>query len=259
MNERELAYQDINARTIDRWVEAGWVWGQAIDHETFARAKQGDWSVVLTPTKPVPRAWFGDLRGKRLLGLASGGGQQIPIFAAAGALCTVFDYSQRQLASEQMVARREGYEVEIIRGDMTKPLPFGDASFDLIFHPVSNCYIERVEPVFRECFRVLKPGGILLCGLDTGINYIVDEAEERIVSGLPFNPLAREEDRLKCQREDAGFQFSHSLSEQIGGQLKAGFRLTHLEDDTNGEGRLHKMGIPSFVMTRAVKEAPAGT
>ena len=103
------SYQDINARTIDTWVEEGWEWGKPISHEEYAEALQGRWQMVLTPTKAVPQEWFGELRGKRVLGLASGGGQQMPIFAALGAECTVFDYSPRQLESERMVAQREGF------------------------------------------------------------------------------------------------------------------------------------------------------
>mgnify|MGYP003310576334 CR=1 FL=1 len=95
-----MNYQDINAQTIDRWVREGWEWGRPIDHETYLAARAGRWDVLLTPTKPVPHAWFGDLEGKKVLGLASGGGQQMPIFAAAGAVCTVLDYSEEQLKAE---------------------------------------------------------------------------------------------------------------------------------------------------------------
>lgn len=248
-----MDYQDINAATIDRWIAEGWEWGKPIDHDTYVRATQGDWAVRLTPTKPVPRAWFGDLRGKRVLGLASGGGQQMPVFAAAGADCAVLDYSDRQIESERRVAEREGYAIEIVQADMTKPLPFADASFDLIFHPVSNCYIREVLPVWRECFRVLKPGGVLLSGLDNGLNFIVDSGEERIVNRLPFDPLANPDQMKQLRDDDAGVQFSHTLEEQIGGQLMAGFTLTDLYEDTNGEGRLHDMNIPSFFATRSVK------
>ncbi|MBR7010790.1 MAG: class I SAM-dependent methyltransferase [Oscillospiraceae bacterium] len=249
-----MNYQDINAETIDRWVAEGWEWGVPIDHDVFAAAKAGRWDVLLTPTKPVPHGWFGALRGKRLLGLASGGGQQMPIFAALGAVCTVFDYSERQLAGERLVAEREGYAIEILRGDMTKPLPFADGSFDLIFHPVSNCYAEAVEPIWRECFRVLKPGGVLLAGLDNGINFLfAGEDETRVVNSLPFNPLKNPEQMEQLLADDCGVQFSHNLDEQLGGQLRAGFRLTDLYEDTNGAGRLHEMNVPSFVATRAVK------
>lgn len=249
-----MSYQEINARTIDSWVKEGWEWGQPIDHATFQAAKNGVWDVKLTPTKFVPHEWFGTLQGKKILGLASGGGQQMPIFAALGADCTVLDYSEEQLKSERIVAQREGYPIEIIRGDMTKRLPFADESFDLIFHPVSNCYVEEVKPIWRECYRVLKRPGILLAGMDNAINYLFDgEAEREVVNFLPFNPLKNPEQMKQLEQSNGGVQFSHTLEEQIGGQLEAGFRLTHLYEDTNGSGRLHEMNIPCFIATRAVK------
>lgn len=248
-----MKYQDINAATIDRWIEEGWEWGIPISHETYVKATEGKWDVVLTPTRPVPHEWFGSFAGKKVLGLASGGGQQIPVFAALGAECTVLDYSEKQLESERMVAEREGYPVNLVRADMTKPLPFADESFDLIFHPVSNCYVEEVRPIFRECFRVLKPGGVLLGGFDNGINYILDEKEEYLQNCLPFNPLKNPEQMRQLEAAGDGVQFSHTLEEQIGGQLEAGFLLTDVYEDTNGAGRLHEHGIPTFWATRAVK------
>ena len=249
-----MSYQNINASVIDKWIkEEDWEWGKAISHEEYIKALNGNWNVKLTPVKFVPHEWFGDLKGKKLLGLASGGGQQIPVFTALGAECTVLDYSDAQLENEKMVAERENYKINIIKADMLKPLPFEDESFDIIFHPVSNCYIENVEPVFKECYRILKKDGILLCGLSTEINYLVDESEEKIVFSMPFNPLKNKEHREFLEKFDGGYQFSHTLSEQLGGQLKAGFTLTNIEDDTNGAGRLHEMNISTYIMTRAVK------
>ena len=94
-----MSYQDENAKTIDRWIEEGWEWGQPIDHDTYLSALNGSWELLLTPTKPVPKSWLGEIKGKKVLGLASGGGQQMPIFAALGALVTVLDYSPAQLRS----------------------------------------------------------------------------------------------------------------------------------------------------------------
>ncbi len=249
-----MKYQDINARTIDRWIEEGWEWGRPISHQEYLRAKRGEWDVKLTPVKTVPHAWFGELKGKKLLGLASGGGQQMPIFAALGADCTVFDYSEKQLESERAVSLREDYPIRILRGDMTQPLPFADGEFDLIFHPVSNCYVEDVRAIWRECWRVLKRGGLLISGTSHFMDYIVDNAEERIVNSLPFNPLKNPEQMKQLRDDDAGVQFSHSLEEQIGGQLEAGFRLLNLYEDTNGEGRLSELGIPSYLAMRSRKE-----
>ena len=149
--------------------------------------------------------------------------------------------------SERVVAEREGYDIKIIRWDMTKPLPFEDSEFDIVFHPVSNCYVEEVRPIWKECFRILKPGGYLLSGTDHYINYIVDSEEKQIVNRLPFNPLRNPDQMQQLDEEDAGVQFSHSLGEQIGGQLEAGFILLSLYEDTNGEGRLHELNIPTFL------------
>ena len=149
-----MSYTDINVATIDRWIEEGWEWGIPVSHEEYEKAKSGEWSVLLTPTKPMPKNWFPEnMKGLKLLGLASGGGQQMPIFQALGFDCTVLDYSVTQLKSEEIVAEREGYSINIIRHDMTKRLPFEDETFDIIFHPISNCYVEEVKPIFKECDR----------------------------------------------------------------------------------------------------------
>ena len=248
-----MHYTEINAQTIDRWVENGWEWSQPISHEAYSEAKRGKWDVKLTPVKFVPHSWFGSLEGKRVLGLASGGGQQMPIFAACGAECTVLDYSEKMLEQERIVAQREGYNISILRADMTKRLPFDEGSFDLIFHPVSNCYVAEVKPIWQECYRVLKPGGALLSGFNLDILYAFDESETTLINTLPFNPLVNEAHARQLRENDDGMQFSHSLEELINGQLEAGFMLTNLYDDTSGAGNLHEHNIATFVATRAEK------
>ena len=249
----EKNYTDENARIIDQWAKDGWEWARPISHEDFLRAKDGVYTLLLTPVKPVSPQWLGDVAGKSVLGLACGGGQQMPVFAALNAKCTVLDYSKEQLKSEQMVAAREGYPIQIVRADMTRPLPFGDASFDLIFHPVSNCYIENVTALWKECFRVLKKGGVLLCGLDNGLSYAFDDDEKEIVRSLPFNPLRDEALYRECAQKNWGIQFSHTVEEQLDGQLRAGFTLTNIGGDTSGSGNLHEHNITTFFITRAVK------
>lgn len=248
------SYQEINSATIDKWVAGGWEWGKPISHEAYEKAKAGEWGVFLTPTKIVPHEWFGDLAGKRVLGLASGGGQQIPVFTALGAVCTVLDYSKAQLDREREVAAREGYEADCVEADMTKSLPFADETFDLIFNPVSNCYVEELEPIWRECARVLKPGGVLLMSFDNGFNFLFDDDETKICYKLPFNPLKDEALYEASVKNDWGIQFSHTIEEEIGGQLKAGFMLTDIYEDTNGAGALHEHGVPCFYATRCVKK-----
>jgi SAM-dependent methyltransferase len=180
----------------------------------------------------------------------------MPIFAALGAECHVLDYSTRQIESENRVAAREGYTIHAVRADMTLPLPYPDESFDLIFHPVSNCYIEDVLPVWKECHRVLKRGGRLLAGLDNGLNFLVDEDRggDRVTGFLPFNPLKNPQQRAELEAADCGLQFSHTIEEQIGGQLKAGFRLLDVYSDTNASGPLKEHGAAAFWATLACRE-----
>ena len=69
-------------------VEAGNKWTIPVSSDDISAARRGDWDIVLTPTKPVPHQWFSVLTDLDVLCLASGGGQQGPILAAAGANVT---------------------------------------------------------------------------------------------------------------------------------------------------------------------------
>ncbi|MCL2773886.1 MAG: class I SAM-dependent methyltransferase [Oscillospiraceae bacterium] len=260
------SYTEKNSKAIDMWVGNGWCWGIPISHEIFVKAQNGEWKVVLTPIKSVPKEWFAPyykeskLNGVKLLGLASGGGQQMPVFAALGADCTILDYSDKQLESEKIVSEREGYKINIVKADMTKRLPFGDNNFDVIFHPVSNCYVEDVYHVWNECYRVLKPGGILIAGMGNSVGYLFndDYGDENnqlfVVNKFPVNPINDPEWRDKHSDLDDALEFSHTLEEQIGGQLKAGFILTDLYEDLDSGSLLsQKYNFSEYICTRAVK------
>jgi SAM-dependent methyltransferase len=260
MNPDEV--RRINREGWDRRVAEGDVWTVPVSNEEVARARRGDWAVVLTPNKPVPREWFGDVVGRDILCLASGGGQQGPILSAAGARVTVFDASSRQLAQDEMVARRDGLSLTTRQGFMHDLSGFVDASFDLIFHPVSNSYAPEVEPVWRECFRVLRPGGALLAGFMNPIVYVFDaEAEARgeliVRHKLPFADVVdRPADELeRVIAADHTVEFSHTLEAQIGGQLRAGFHLVDLFEDVDRgppkSGR--SLYFPTCLATRALK------
>lgn len=251
-----MEYTKINSLTWDLWSENGCEWTKPISHEEYMQTTKDNYIVYLTPCIPVPHEWLGDPEGKHLLGLACGGAQQMPVFSKLGAQTTVFDYSDKQLEAEKLVAAREGYEIAIIKGDMTKKLPFADETFDIIFHPVSNCYVEDVYHVWNECFRVLKKGGRLLAGFDNGANFLFeDETSLLVVNPLPFNPLKMPKARMQAMVENGeGVQFSHSMEEQIGGQLKAGFLLRALYEDRDrpSSSKIREY-MPQYMATLAEK------
>lgn len=107
-------------------------WCQPVDESVVNEARNGHWEVILTPKRSVPLAWFDGVEGKRVLCLASGGGQQAPILAAAGATVTSYDISKEQLAKDELVAKRDGLDIDLVQGDMTDLSCFGAERFDLV-------------------------------------------------------------------------------------------------------------------------------
>ena len=147
----------------DALVEQGNEWTVPVSSEAIDAARKGRWEIVLTPTKPVPREWL-EVAGRQVLCLASGGGQQAPILAAAGANVTVLDNSPKQLDRDAKMAERHGLPITTVLGDMANLEMFADGSFDLIVHPCSNCFVPDVLPVWREAFRVLRRGCCMIAG-----------------------------------------------------------------------------------------------
>lgn len=252
-----------NRAAWDQNVDRKNPWTIPVSEETVHEAKQGNWQIILTPTKPVPREWFPSLTGAKVLCLASGGGQQGPILAAAGADVTVFDNSSKQLTQDRLVAERDGLKIETVSGDMADLSVFADRRFDLIVHPVSNCFARDVIPVWREAHRVLDAGGILLAGFNNPIRYAFDwemaESTGTLVVKykLPYSDiddLSEAQKQLLIERGEP-FEFSHTLQDQIGGQLAAGFVITGFYEDAFDEQSDDPVSrfILDFIATRSVK------
>ena len=258
-----MSIREHNRKAWDELAENEIEWSVPVSADETARARNGDWSVILTPLKKVPREWFGGgVRGKDVLCLASGGGQQAPILAAAGANVTSFDNSPKQLEKDRFVAERDNLQIKIECGDAADLSCLADANFDLIFHPCSNCFMEDLAPVWRECFRVLRPGGVLLSGFNQPFVYIFDrfaEEEEKFLlvrHSLPYSDVKSlsppEFDEMILKNEP--LEFSHSLDAQIGGQIAAGFLIAGFyEDYWSDDSRLINKFAPTFMATKAVK------
>jgi SAM-dependent methyltransferase len=255
-----MEIREYNRRAWDRQVEEGNKWTVPVGPEVTAAARRGEWSVVLTPTKPVPRDWFPPLAGLDVLCLASGGGQQGPVLAAAGARVTVYDNSPKQLARDREAADRDALTIETVEGDMRDLSAFPNDSFALVFHPCSNGFVPDVLPVWRECFRVLRSGGVLLAGFVNPLLYTFDDAaatdrRELVVRyPIPYSDLTSLTDGERRRYTDKGepLVYGHTLDDQIGGQLAAGFVLTGFFEDRDPDHPLAKY-LATVIATRAAK------
>ena len=243
-------------------------WSTPYPDEVIEKAKSGDWSVILTTNKPVPSTWFPafpDLTGIRILALACGGGQQVPLFAAAGAEVISYDASDVQLEKDGETCARHGLRIETIQGDMADISAIPSGSIDLIFNPVSNVFAEHLAPIWSECHRVLKPGGQLLCGFMNPAFFLFDHevleetGELRVINALPYadiesTNLGLLEEQLEAQ---LSLEYSHSWENQLGGQCEAGFAITGFYEDDWDEDSTRLQGwMPMYAVSRAVKWQP---
>ena len=250
---------DHNREAWNEEVKKGNQWTLPASIEDIDKAKNGHFDIVLTPLKPVPKEWLGNIKEKNILCLASGGGQQGPILAAAGAKVTVFDNSDQQLRRDADASEEYDLDIKTIQGNMQDLSCFEDETFDLIIHPVSNCFIDDIVPVWKESYRVLKLNGKLLSGFCNPIMYMIDwekaEKSDRyeLVQAIPYSDLNSLTPKMKQKyiKEKTVFEFGHSLTDQIQGQLDAGFTLISFYED-KGEDLLDKF-TDTFIATNSKK------
>lgn len=254
---------DILKYNRDAWdneVKIGNKWTIPVSSEEVEKARKGEFKLLLTPTKQVPKEWIGDINGKNVLCLASGGGQQGPIFSALGSKVTVFDNSKEQLLKDNMVANRDNLDIKLEQGDMRDLSRFENEGFDFIFHPVSNSFVDNIEQTWNECYRVLKKGGILISGFANPISYIFDlyewEKNNKLVvsNSIPYSDIEQLSQKQLEERINTHdiLEFGHSLQSQIGGQIDAGFIICGFYEDNSGGGLLDEY-IDTYIATKAIK------
>jgi len=253
-----MDYLKINAKVWDKNVKEKNQWTLPVSREEIAAAVRGDWGVMMTPNRPVPRIWFGDcVKGKHILLIAGGGGQQGPILAAAGAIVTVLDNSASQLAQDEMVAVREGLKITTIKGNMQDLSAFADASFDIAMS-LGGCFADNVLPIWREAARILAPGGRLLAGHNNPIEYIFDmdemlDGKLTVRHKIPYSDIKDlTPDEFERIARGNGVCFGHSLEDLIAGQIAAGFVIAGFYEDS-GVGYVIDNYISTFLGTLAIK------
>jgi SAM-dependent methyltransferase len=197
---------------------------------------------------PVPMRWF-RIGGDICFGAADSRDRP----AAAGEV-TVFDNSPAQLKQDQLVAERESLSLRIVEGDAADLSVFAGRSFDLVFNPCSTVFMSDVRAVWKECSRVLRPGGILMTGSMNPVHYIFDLTKQMRVlqaHSIPYSDLTSIQRNIwmSSSKELAGI----CHSPQICWVNLMPVCITDMYEDYMLDSALHKYH-PSYIATRALKK-----
>ncbi len=249
-----------NSMAWDKCADSKGRWSVPVTKQEVDDARNGKINVVLTPVKPIPISWLPPLKNARVLCLASGGGQQAPIFAAAGAVVTSFDNSHKQLLLDKQVCDENNLPISIIQGDMRDLSRFADGEFDFVFNPCSVAFIQDVTVVWRQVYRVLAKGGVFMSGFYNPITLQFNEREVEKGKVIlrykqPYSDLTSlsKKDLKYFIDRDEPLIHGHSLNDLLGEQMRLGFRLTDMFEDVWDHDHALNNFFPSFIATRAVK------
>ena len=189
-----------------------------------------------------PDGIVGDLEGRDVLCLASGGGQQSAAFSVLGANVTVLDLSEVQLERDRQAAQHYGLDVRTVQGDMRDLSVFEGDSFDVVWHGHSINFVPDARGVFGQVVRVLRPGGIyhLSCANPYFQNVDLEEWNEngyRLWDRYGDGELAIADphwtfvDPSGADRSVRGpREFRHTLETLVNGMIEVGFNVVKVRE-----------------------------
>ena len=223
------------------------------------------------PLKTIDGAgWLpGGIKGWNVLCLAAGGGRHGPLYAAAGANVTVVDLSPAMLELDREMSAKTGLAIRTIESSMDDLSMLDSATFDLVVHPVSTCYLPSLKELFPAVARVTRPGGLyfsqhkqptnLQASLQTHTGrYVVEHAYyDRAAVPKAIGP-----NRL---REPNTAEFVHSWDTLLGGICRAGFVIENVAEPihadpnaTNGSFGHRCAFIPPYLRIKARRNGQSG-
>ena len=193
-----------------------------LDVEAFRAYREGETKILPEPycDDSADRTVMATAKGKDVLCLGAGGGQQSALFSLLGARVTVLDICEGQLEGDRKAAAHYGYDVTTIQGDMRDLSDLADESFDLVYG-MGTCYIPDVHEVFVGVARVLKTGGIYWTMHTNPATEFVDDTDWDGVGYRITKPYAQRERR----RPDGMMEFRNYLGEVFNGLIDLGFSI----------------------------------
>lgn len=179
---------------------------------------------------------LGEVKGKRVIEIGAGAGQNSIVLAKQGAIVTAYDISKEQLRHGKTLAKEEDIQVDFIRGDFQRlRAHFKPNSFEIAMSAYALQYcstLESMNDTFKQIYDILTPKGIFVFSLDHPVRTIGywEEGKDRFVLDKYFDRSQKEWDYTFPEtgvsaRMSGSFK---TISDIINGVLQAGFRLEQL-------------------------------
>ena len=255
-----MDYKSANSKAWDWEAGHGSAWARIATEEDIEKARNGEPGIRVTINRNVPKEWIETLKGKAVLALAAGGGQQGPVLSAFGCGVTVLDISEHMLERDREASELYGLDIKCIQGDMENLSAFRDKEFGGIVNPVSMNFIEDIGHVFREGNRILSEGGSLIFGIANPALYLFDDrllakGRMKVKYTLPFSDtrsLSKKELEKRIGKNDT-VEFSHTLDAIIRGVTEAGFHIAGFFSDTSSFEPIDSFLSDCYLAFRCIK------
>jgi SAM-dependent methyltransferase len=217
---------------------AGWeaiakTWQEQRYGDSFGTALMWSWRASEEHLHVLDEA---DVRGKRVIVLGCGGGQDVVALEKLGAVATGVDVSAAQIAyARKFAARHDATNASFVEGAIEDLSRFDDASFDLAVSIGVMEYIQHLDDALAEAARVLRPGGVFALSVRHPFDVIVEPGAPLVIRTSYWST---HHDRIRPVRTDDAPRFrSHMRTMQrwFDGLTSAGFAVERLIEPKEDE------------------------
>lgn len=246
--------------------------------EAFDRYTTAEDSFSENIERPAIESLIGDVKGVCALDLGCGSGTYSVWLAGRGAQITGLDISATMLSLARNRAREADAQTDFCIGDINKPLPFDDETFDLVMTATALHYVGDLKTLMQEVARVMKRGAMFIASVlhpistamfpfrdndaadrrwesrrDWRINYFGPSERTIETPWKGFGPVAGEGERITCCH--------HTTSDYCAAIQRAGLVMTDLIEPSPSEEFARKnperyeeaISVPIYLMIKSIK------
>jgi len=105
---------------------------------------------------------LGDVKGKDILEVGCGGGQNTIVLAKWSARSVGLDISEEQIKYARKLAKNNKVNASFYVGNMEDLSMFNNGCFDIVLSSCAIGYSQNPKQVFHEVFRVLRKSGLFV-------------------------------------------------------------------------------------------------